>query len=250
MPHVSIVTPTVDREDLLPKIWDCVRAQSVSDFEWLVHDGSPQPARMFANIKDDRVRYVHEPKKMTIGARRNTLCGSARGSVIAQFDDDDYYAPQYVERMLSLMNESGADFVKLFGFFLYCRGNDTFAYWDLVHDLPLHFVLERNAFADVPLPLVQYSGGNDGQWGYGFSYVFLRHVWETIHFPDRDHGEDLEFAKVVVRHFKSAGMQDQDHLCIHVIHATNSSVAFPQRRLRTIQLTELFPNFSPGGSIR
>jgi Glycosyl transferase family 2 len=40
MPLVSIITPTFNRAELLPTIWECVRAQSFSDFEWLVLDRS------------------------------------------------------------------------------------------------------------------------------------------------------------------------------------------------------------------
>src|SRR5581483_3553978 len=241
MPRVSIITPTRDRQHLLPAIWNCVRSQSEADFEWLVHDGSLQPAPMFNTIGDSRVCYIHEPSQMTIGAKRNALCQAAKGDIIVQFDDDDFYAPHYVARMLSFMTESGADFVKLFGFFLYCRGSDTFAYWDLEYDLPVHFLLEPNS----PLRYGPAPGiGDDAQWGYGFSYVFRRAVLQAVPFPDRNHGEDHEFATAVVKRFRSAGMQDTDRLCLHVIHNANSSRAFPQRRLRRTMLAEMFPGFA------
>jgi glycosyltransferase involved in cell wall biosynthesis len=44
MPLVSIITPTKDRQALLADLWDCIKAQSVQDFEWLVHDGTSEPA--------------------------------------------------------------------------------------------------------------------------------------------------------------------------------------------------------------
>jgi glycosyltransferase involved in cell wall biosynthesis len=88
---VSIITPTANRVNLLPAIWDCVRNQSIHDFEWLVHDGSAQRTAMFDDINDTRVRYIHESTPMTIGAKRNALCSEAKGEIIAQFDDDDYY---------------------------------------------------------------------------------------------------------------------------------------------------------------
>jgi len=240
MPRVSIITPTKDRHDMLPAIWECVRRQSMADFEWLVHDGSAQPAALFKTIADPRVRYIHEPRPMTIGAKRNTLCEAATGGIIAQFDDDDHYAPHYIERMLAFMAKSGADFVKLFGFYLYGRTADTFAYWDLEYDLPSHFVLAPNsALRYGPTPAIK----NDEQWAYGFSYVFRRPVWQAIPFPDRDHGEDHEFANAVVARFKAAGMQDTERLCIHVIHSGNTSISFPQRRLRRTMLGEMFPGF-------
>jgi glycosyltransferase involved in cell wall biosynthesis len=240
MPRVSIITPTINRVGLLPAIWNCVRAQSVQDFEWLVQDGSSRPAQMFDTINDKRIRYMHVPEPMTIGAKRNALCEAANGSIIAQFDDDDYYAPLYIERMLSLMTACSADFVKLFGYFLFHRANDTFAYWDLERDFPLHYVLEPNA----ALRVQQYHGGADARWGYGFSYVFHRRVWEAVRFQDRNHGEDQQFANTVVAQFKSAGMQDLNCLCVHVIHTGNTSRAFPQQILHRPLLAKLFPDFT------
>lgn len=239
MPRVSIITPTTNRASLLPAIWNCVRGQTVEDFEWLVHDGSAQPARMFDTIKDGRVRYMHAPALMTIGARRNALCEAAKGEIIVQFDDDDHYAPLYVERMTYFMTQSNADFVKLFGFFLLHRASDTFAYWDLEHPFPLHFILSPNAEVKVqPYKIIDSS-----RWGYGFSYVFYRRVWEAIRFPDRNHGEDQEFADSVVTRFQSAGMQDMVHLCVHVIHARNTSLSAPQQVLPRSALTKMFPDF-------
>ena len=88
----------------------------------------------------------------SIGAKRNYLCDAANAEVIVQFDDDDFYAPHYVESMLSLMRDQNADIVKLFGFFLYQPKHKVFAYWDLERDFPLHFRLSpagRPAFGDV-----------------------------------------------------------------------------------------------------
>jgi glycosyltransferase involved in cell wall biosynthesis len=144
MPQVSIVTPTINRQTLLPALWDYVRAQSVQDFEWLVHDGSPQPASMFHAINDSRVRYMHAPKAMTIGAKRNDLCQAANGKIIVHFDDDDFYGPHYIQRMVSFMNKESAHFVKLFGFFLYQQAHKIFAYYDLESDFPIHFRLAPN----------------------------------------------------------------------------------------------------------
>jgi hypothetical protein len=73
MPLVSIITPTFNRAELLPTIWECVRAQSFSDFEWLVLDDSPQPAPIFDAIGDARVRYMHVPNRMTPGVEDGAL---------------------------------------------------------------------------------------------------------------------------------------------------------------------------------
>jgi glycosyltransferase involved in cell wall biosynthesis len=241
MPRVSIITPTFNRPDLLPALWDCVRAQSVQDFEWLVHDGSPERVQIFDAINDQRISYTHVPEPMTIGAKRNALCAAAKGEIIAHFDDDDFYGPRYIERMVSFMEDLNVDFVKLFGFFLYHRMRNEFAYWDLERDFPLHFCLHTSP--EQPLTLVKRRGGVSAPWGYGFSYVFYRHVWDAIHFPDQNHGEDQVFADNAVAKFKSAGKQDFACSCLHIIHTTNTSIAFPQQILPKESLAQLFPDF-------
>jgi glycosyltransferase involved in cell wall biosynthesis len=161
MPKVSIITPTINRQELLPALWDGIRAQSVQDFEWLVHDGSPERAQMFDGIHDQRVRYMPLPGEMSIGVKRNHLCDVARGEIIAHFDDDDFYGPRYIERMLSFMEDLHVDFVKLFGFFLYHRTRREFAYWNLEKDFPQHYLLGPNPAQHRTL--ARYRGGATAQ---------------------------------------------------------------------------------------
>lgn len=241
MPQVSIITPTINRQALLPALWDCIRAQSFQDFEWLVHDGSAKRAPMFDAIDDPRISYMHVPGPMTIGAKRNALCAAAKGEIIVHFDDDDFYGRHYVERMASFMTDVNVDFVKLFGFFLYHRPRRIFAYWDLEKDFPRHFLLHPGS--GHPCIPVKYHRPAAAQWGYGFSYVFYRHIWEAIRFPDQGHGEDQIFADKAVAKFKTAGKQDFACSCLHIIHTSNLSIAFPQQILPTESLIKLFPDF-------
>jgi glycosyltransferase involved in cell wall biosynthesis len=244
MPRVSLITPTVDREDFLPALWDCIRVQSEQDFERLVHDGSGKPTPLFDQINDKRVRYMPVPGRMTIGAKRNALCNAAKGEIIAHLDDDDFYGPRYIEGMLSFMTDLNVDFVKLFGFFLYRRSQKILAYWDLERDFPQHYRLHP---VD-PLSITVYRGGVAARWGYGFSYVFRRRVWEEIHFPEDEehgwHGEDQIFADAAVAKFRSAGKQDFGCSCLHVIHNKNISFTYPQQILPSGLVPTLFPKFS------
>jgi glycosyltransferase involved in cell wall biosynthesis len=256
MPRVSIITPTMeDRHRFLPMLWDCVRTQSVfRDVEWLIRDSS-QRAATFDWI-GRHVRYQHAPDEMTIGAKRNVLCAAAQGETIVHFDDDDYYGPQYIQNMLLLMTDKKVDFVKLFGFFLYQRDHDVFAYWDLESDLPWHWLLQPNA----PASKARNNSHMSGPWGYGFSYVYRREVWRANHFPEVPHipgdrrgfGEDKIFADAVPEDRK-AGKQDytpheNDFIpgsCIHVVHTNNMSVKYPQQILPRDWLPRFFPHFDP-----
>jgi glycosyltransferase involved in cell wall biosynthesis len=239
---ISIITPTKDREPLLPAIRSCVQNQTIQDVEWLVHDGSPAPSPLLTGIAadDDRVRYIHDPQPMTIGAKRNALIEQATGDFIIHFDDDDHYAPHYIESMLTLMANSGADFVKLFGFHLHHRRTGMFAYWDLKHSFPLHHMLHPDT---DDFPLGPKTSKPNEEWGYGFSYVYRRSVWEAHPFPDSSEQEDQDFADNAVANFSHAGMQDTGFIAVHVIHGSNASYAYPQQLLPQAFGEAYYPGF-------
>jgi len=114
MPAVSIITPTYGRPGLIARQHAIVAAQTLTDFEWLILDDSPAPSPYFATLDDSRVHYHHHPgERMLVSAKRNWLCERATASVIAQFDDDDYYAPPYLATMLGRLEAEGTDLVKL-----------------------------------------------------------------------------------------------------------------------------------------
>jgi glycosyltransferase involved in cell wall biosynthesis len=121
-PVVSIITPTGitplgTRSHLLPKIYESVRKQTFLNFEWLILDDGPALTGLPAWSSDARVRYEHRAGgKMKLGAKRNELCELAKGEIVAMFDDDDYYAPHYLDQMLALLNSNKVDFAKLYGF--------------------------------------------------------------------------------------------------------------------------------------
>lgn len=243
MPVISIITPTLNREAFLQALWSSIKAQTIQDFEWVVHDGSAAPSLFMEGLaaEDPRVRYIHDLKPMTVGMKRNALCAAASGEIILHFDDDDYYAPAFIEGMLTLMANSGADFVKLHGFFLHHRRSGMYAYWDLAHGFPLHHMLSDSE--DVPVG--SRINGKDVLWSYGFSFVYRRKVWEAIQFPDVNVGEDDAFAAAAVKAFNHAGMQDTDFLMLHVVHGGNTSSAYPQQLLPQAFGEAYFPGYEP-----
>jgi glycosyltransferase involved in cell wall biosynthesis len=156
-PAVSIITPTFNRPALLAAQAAIVRAQSMQDFEWLILDDSPQPCAYFADLVDSRIRYHHlAAAPMLVSAKRNWLCERAKAPVIAQFDDDDYYAPGYLATMLAQLKETGADITKLSAWFVYSAQLKRLGYWDTANMLGLHFTFGPepvlNAFFNKEAP--------------------------------------------------------------------------------------------------
>jgi len=242
-PKVSIITPTFNREQFLPLAHRCFRAQTYHDLEWLVLDDSPAPSAYLQAHGDPRVRYFHSAERLPIGRKRNRLIAEAAGDVIVQFDDDDYYSPGYVARMVARLNE-GFDLVKLSAWFLYSVPYRSLGYWDLTVKEGRHY---RWSPQEGPPQVIVVRPTSDpavanNHLGFGFSYVFRRKVWEAIPFSDdADWNEDTPFAVAADRAFRVLHFKDRRGLCLHILHEGNISRSFPQYRLPRLLLRWLFP---------
>jgi len=240
-PLVSIITPTFNRARYLPLLHRCVMAQDLQDFEWLIDDDSPSPSSYMQGLTDKRISYAHVTARRAIGTKRNALIERARGRIIAQFDDDDYYSSSYLARMVRIMRESGAAFVKLYGFFLYSKFLRMCGYWDLLQRTGRHMVFSKEPFSVVMLDEGNNASLREVHLGFGFSYVFEKAVWEHARFPDIDWNEDRPFAKQAMERFPLVGVQDEACTCIHVLHESSTSWCFPQYLLPRFLFDRLFP---------
>jgi glycosyltransferase involved in cell wall biosynthesis len=238
-PAVSIITPTFNRHALLAAQHANVLAQGEQDFEWLILDDGPAPAPYFAQVSDPRIRYHHLPgPKMLVSAKRNWLCERAAAPVIAQFDDDDYYAPNY----LSVLAECGADITKLSAWFVYSAQLKRLGYWDTANCLGLHFTFGPepvlNAFFNQTPP----DNMKNNYAGYGFSYVFKKSMWEKALFPHVEYASDYGFvAAALAKGCRLDHFADTEGLCLHILRRDNMSKSFPQHLLPDFMLKKLFP---------
>ncbi|WP_115865083.1 glycosyltransferase family 2 protein [Halorussus litoreus] len=110
MRTVSVVVPTYERGDVLPRALDSALAQTHPDLEILVVDDGSTDATAETVAKyrarDDRVRYlVHEDNRGP-SAARNTGIEAAEGEVVAFLDSDDELRPRFVERSVAVLDET------------------------------------------------------------------------------------------------------------------------------------------------
>ena len=116
-PLVTIITPTFNRDPrIVSRCLDCVSLQTVKEIEHLVcSDGKPesQIASLVGSLGDMRVSY-HNTSVKKPGDFGNTvrseMLGRARGKYILFLDDDNLILPDYLERMISAIEDSGKDF--------------------------------------------------------------------------------------------------------------------------------------------
>jgi len=238
---VSVITPTFGRPDMLPAAYGLFRDQTYPALEWIVIDDSPERCAFFDELDDPRVKYIHLGERQSTGSKRNLGISHSKGSIIVQFDDDDYYHPQYVSAMVRSLHQGNADLVKLVSFFVLHKATGSLGFWDLR-------IKEGNHFSFSPLENVSAGHGltdeerEDIHLGYGFSYVFKRSVWEASRFDDKFWNQDTPFVKKAIENgFKVAFLEDQIGLCLHIIHDRNVSKSFPQYLFPQFMLKRYFP---------
>ena len=241
---VSVVCPTFGREAHGERLYEIFLAQTYENRELIILDDSPQPSQFFKGLKDVRVQYHHTAVRTSVGAKRNWLARTAQGEILAHFDDDDYYAPSYLERMVAMLGD--ADLIKLSGFYLYSVTHGTFAYWDLNKSADLHFRLEST----VPIGLFQtISMKSEEQelWqlknlmGYGFSCVYRKSLWHKVPFADARHGEDFQFFEAAIEAGAAIKMPlDGEGLALVLRHPYDNSIVFPQYLLPNHLIENIF----------
>jgi glycosyltransferase involved in cell wall biosynthesis len=98
-PLVSIVLPTYNRADTLPRAIDSVLTQHQQDWELLVVDDGSQDgscAQVQALAQGDPRIHLIRQANAGVAAARNTGLAAARGRFIAFLDSDDAWRPHFL----------------------------------------------------------------------------------------------------------------------------------------------------------
>ncbi len=103
-PLVSIILPTHNRPALLQEALDSIYGQTYDNWEIVVVDDASTPP-VAHEFKDGRIRVVRHESSRGGAAAKNTGIQNARGEIIAYLDDDDCYAPAYIERAVDVLGQ-------------------------------------------------------------------------------------------------------------------------------------------------
>jgi glycosyltransferase involved in cell wall biosynthesis len=176
---IAVITPTRGRARYHETLWRTFDAQTYPFRELWVLDDSDEPSSFFARMQDARLHYEWIPAgaPLVTGDKRNLLLYRAQAPVIAQFDDDDWYAPTYLEIMLQRMHRADADFVTLRNWNERIESSGEMYTFEPQHECEI--------------------------WGWGFTYMFRRSVVSRVSFPSLVRGQDWPFAHAV----RSAGLK-------------------------------------------
>jgi glycosyltransferase involved in cell wall biosynthesis len=111
-PLVSVILPTYNRAQVLPRAVDSVLAQTMEDFELLVIDDcSSDGSLAWLQARGDaRLRVIRRTGRPGGAApARNLGVRSARAGLIAFQDSDDEWLPRKLERQLAVLRDSGPE---------------------------------------------------------------------------------------------------------------------------------------------
>ena len=111
IPKVSVIIPTYNRADLLPRAVNSVLSQTYDDYEIIIVDdhSSDNTQDAIAKFSDPRIRSIRHRTNRRQSAAINTGISNARGEYIAFLDDDDEWLPTKLEGQVAILDSSSAN---------------------------------------------------------------------------------------------------------------------------------------------
>mgnify|MGYP001168775202 CR=1 FL=1 len=104
-PLVSVILPTYNRVEYLPRSIESVLAQTYPHWELIIwDDGSiDQTAELVRSFSDGRIRYFYGPNH-GVASARNQAIGCSVGEYIAFLDSDDEWLPEKLARQVAVLD--------------------------------------------------------------------------------------------------------------------------------------------------
>jgi glycosyltransferase involved in cell wall biosynthesis len=173
---VTVVTCT-KRPGLIENIFTNYKIQNLANKELIIvinHDDVDWDLWNLYAEQTNNVQIFKLGSRCTLGECLNFAIEKATHDYIAKFDDDDYYAPEYLNEAMEAAGQTNADLIGKKSMYSYVESNDLLAI---------------------------YSPGNEKVHTYtvsGSTFVFKKETWEKHRFHEDRYGlgdEDYIFAK-------------------------------------------------------
>lgn len=194
LPLVSCIMPTANRQKFIPSAINYFLSQDYLNAELIIiDDGIESVLPLIPN--HPKIRYFYSAPLGTIGVKRNYACDKAQGEFIINFDDDDWYASDWISKQIEALTTSNADITGL---------NKVIFYSPAVEKRWIY----ENTDTDKP-------------WLCGATMAFRKSFWEQHPFIDIQVGEDYDFvwnsgAKTFAFDYLSG--------FVAILHAHNTSI--------------------------
>ena len=141
-PKVSIVLPTYNGAKYIQQSIESCLNQTYKNIELIiVDDGSTdETPEIIKSYKDERIKYIRHKKNEGLPHALNTGFAKATGEYLTWTSDDNYYAKEAIEKMLSFLRDRKCSFV----YCDYYRFNDENPSKLNIVKLPDFLVLENH----------------------------------------------------------------------------------------------------------
>ncbi|KQB42578.1 Glycosyl transferase [Flavobacterium aquidurense] len=165
-PMVSCIMPTYNRSEFITNAINQFLDQNYPNKELIIIDDSE---RSIADLvpESSLITYIYLNEKLNLGSKRNMACQIAKGEIIIHLDDDDYYAPDWLQKQISFLTEKKLDITGL--------------------DAPVFHKKEEDSFWQYVYPK------KDKPWVYGATLCYTKQFWQANPFPATNCGEDNVF---------------------------------------------------------
>jgi O-antigen biosynthesis protein len=203
-PLVSCIMPTGDRAEFaLQAVCYFLRQDYPNKELVILDDGTDGLAERLGQAGwggDPRIRYCRVERGLRLGTKRNRAVGLARGEIVAQWDDDDWYAPNRLSAQAAPLRRGDADITGLDAGVTFEVG--PWRFWRCSAALHARLFVENV---------------------HGGTLVYWRAVWERLaRYPDRTVAEDALFLRQAVARGARLGRLLNDGLFVYVRHGRNA----------------------------
>lgn len=194
IPLVSCIMPTANRQKFIPLAINYFLEQNYPNAELvIIDDGLESAARLIPD--NPKIRYFYSEPLGTIGVKRNHACEKAQGEIIMHWDDDDWYAADWISKQVEALSSSGADITGLNRVIFYSPSvNKRWMYED----------------TDMEQP-----------WLCGATMAYRKSFWQEHPFIDIQVGEDYDF---VWNTGAKTFALDYPNGFVAILHAHNTSI--------------------------
>lgn len=202
-PLVSCLMVTGNRKRLAKRAIDCFKWQTYPNKELvIIDDGNEDLSDLLTDLEAHQYQYIRLEKKTTnvLGYLRNLSLSKAKGEFLVQWDDDDWYHPERIQKQVQVLLE-GYDACCLSGTLMHLDDPEFFNLpyvGFLPHGVPgsiMHRVDHSIQYLELPKAedtyyLDQWRKKKYKKLDRSYSHLFIRcfhgsNTWESEHFKRR-----------------------------------------------------------------
>jgi glycosyltransferase involved in cell wall biosynthesis len=202
LPMISCLTVTYDRLRLLKEAIDCYCRQTYPNRELVILTDGPQRfrravRRYLSELDRADLRLVEiDESGHRLGALRNLALDAALGEVVCQWDDDDRYHPERLERQAARLLEADASA---------CFFTDQLQFFT----------------ADRRLYWIDWSHKHE-QWGWIPGTLMMFRDPQLRYPGELSTGEDSDLATQLYQSHTVTTLAGMGHLYVYVYHGANT----------------------------